>query len=82
MCYLEGLLYWSAGSCRDLAIKCDLWGKCPHAPSIGSQYTQYTLLTITNKVIILRRKVISTISYIHESKIRHLKKVMGLGEHL
>jgi hypothetical protein len=72
VCY-SGLL----GSCGVLAIKSDLWRKKrPHALSIGSQYS---VLTKTDKVLILRGRVSSTISYIHESKIRYLTKVTGLG---
>jgi hypothetical protein len=37
------------------------------------------LLTKTNKVFILRSRVLFTISCIHESKIRYLRKVTGLG---
>jgi hypothetical protein len=37
------------------------------------------VLTKTDKVFILRSRVLLTISYIHESKVRYLRKVTGLG---
>jgi hypothetical protein len=60
-----------------LAIKSDLWRiKRPYAQSIGSQYSE---LTKTDKVFMLRNRVLFTISYIHKSKVRYLKEVTGLG---